>query len=529
MSEPVLIPPTTTRAPNGMVCSIDPLASAAGVAMLRVGGSAADAAVAASAVLVVTSQHLCGMGGDLFALVHHTDGSPPATLNASGRAGSGADADRLRREGYAAMPFRDDIRSVTVPGCVDGWVALHGRFGRLPLGDVLAPAIGYAREGFPAAPTLVAAFARVADLADSADYTAAGPVEVGRAVCRPGVARTLEAIAGEGRDAFYQGEFGQGLLALGRGEYVPSDLARPLADWIDPIVVRAWGHDVWTVPPNSQGYLTLAGAWMAGGLDLLSDPSDSRWAHLLVEVAKQAGYDRPAVLHEGADGVGLLARERLGPRRAAVGETAASLGAPVSAGDTIYLCAVDGDGGAASLIQSNASGWGSHLVEPATRIFLHNRGVGFSLDAGHPAEYGPGRRPPHTLSPALVTKPDGSLRATVGTMGGDAQPQVLLQLLARLFHAGQAPGDALAAGRWRLGVAGSTGFDTWSRPEALRVEIEGHAAGWDDDLRRRGHTVHRTASHDSAFGHAHVIVRDDDGMLHGAADHRSQGGAAHGW
>jgi gamma-glutamyltranspeptidase/glutathione hydrolase len=497
--------------------------------MLRAGGSAADAAVAASAVLAVTSQHLCGMGGDLFALVHHGDGESPATLNASGRAGSGADADRMRREGHALMPFREDIRSVTVPGCVDGWVALHDRFGRLPLGDVLAPAIGYARDGFPASPTLVAAFPRVADLPGSSDYTDAGPIRVGRAIRRPGVARTLQAIASDGRDGFYQGDFGTGLLALGGSEYAPEDLARPLADWVDPLVVRAWGHDVWTVPPNSQGYLTLAGAWMADGLDLPAEPSESRWAHLLVEVAKQAGYDRPAVLHEGADGPALLASERLDRRRAAVGETAARIGAPVSAGDTIYLCAADGDGGGVSLIQSNASGWGSHLIEPATRIFLHNRGVGFSVEAGHPAEYGPGRRPPHTLSPALVTRPDGSLRAVIGTMGGDAQPQVLLQLLARLLHSGQAPGDALAAGRWRLGVEGSTGFDTWTRPEALRVEIEGHAVGWDDDLRSRGHAVHRTSPHDSAFGHAHVIVRDDEGMLHGAADHRSQGGAAHGW
>src|SRR2546423_10558403 len=186
-----LVPYVTGLAPNGMVCAIDHLAANAGVAMLQAGGSAADAAVAAGAVLAITSQHQCGVGGDLFALVHDGAG-PPAALNASGRAGSGADPDRLRAEGHREMPGTGDIRSVPVPGCVDGWVALHERFGRLPLADVLGPAAGYAVDGFPAGPTLVGAIPAVAHLEGAADYV--GAAKPGDTVRRPGVARTLNAI-----------------------------------------------------------------------------------------------------------------------------------------------------------------------------------------------------------------------------------------------------------------------------------------------------------------------------------------------
>ena len=521
-----LAPFETVRAPTGMVCSVDHLASSAGVAMLRAGGSAADAAVAASAVLAVTTQHMCGMGGDLFALVS-TPGDPtPAALNASGRAGSGADPDRLRAEGHTEMPFRDHIAATPVPGCVDGWLALHARFGRLPLADALEPARRYAADGFPAAPLLVAAVALVAKLPDAADYLAGGRLRVGDRVQRPGVARALEAVVREGRSGFYEGEFGEGLLALGGGEYTDADLRRPHADWVDPIAVDAFGGQVWTIPPNSQGYLTLAGAWIADGLDLPADPADPRWAHLTVEAARHAAYDRLDVLHEHADGAALVSPDRLAPRRAAIArDRAADLGAEPRqrAGGTIYLCAVDGDGMGVSLIQSNASGWGSHLVEPNTRIFLQNRGVGFSLQPGHPAEYGPGRRPPHTLSPALVTA-DGALDMVIGTMGGDGQPQTLLQLLARLLHAGQAPGEAIAAGRWTL-TGGSTGFDTWVDRGRVNIVLEGHAPeSWDDGLTMRGHTVERGAAYSHQFGHAHVIRASANGLA-GAADPRALTGA----
>ena len=511
-----------------MVCAADHLAAGAGVAMLRDGGSAADAAVAAGAVLAVTTQHMCGMGGDLFALVHSPDGEAPVALCAAGRAGSGADPAALRAEGRSTMPFTGDIRSVTVPGCVDGWLALHGRFGRLPLAAVLAPARSYAADGFPASPLLAASIGAVAGLPGAEDFTARSP---GATVRRPGVAAALDAVAGGGRDAFYLGDFGRGLLELGAGEYTEEDLRRPQAEWATPLHLDAWGRRLWTAPPPSQGYLTLASAWIAAGLPLPADPGDPAWAHLTVEAARQAGFDRPAVLHDGADGAALLIPERLGPRRDAIDpERPAALGDTYAGGGTIHLCAVDEERMGVSLTQSNANGWGAHIVEPTTRIFLHNRGIGFSLAPGHPAEYGPGRRPPHTLSPALVTA-DGRLDTVLGTRGGDSQPQVILPLLARLRAAGQSPAAAVAAGRWRLTspTPPGTTFDTWDAGGRVRVEVEGHAPpGWGDSLRAMGHDVSMAAPYDHGFGHAHV-VRVDGGHLAGASDPRARTGAAAAW
>ncbi len=525
------VPFATRYARSGMVCSVDHLASDAGVALLRAGGSAADAAVAASAVLAVTTQHMCGMGGDLWALVHHADGEPPAALNASGRAGSGANASGLRSEGRTRMRFRADIRSVPIPGCVDGWLALHERFGRTPLAEVMAPAIDLAEGGFPLSPHGAAATTLLEGTANSGDYPEGS--QPGDLIRRPGVAAALHEIIEGGREAYYEGDFGSDLIDLGRGEYAAADLARSQADWVTPLRTAAWDHAIFTVPPNSQGYLTLAGAWIADGLDLPSDPDDPLFAHLLAEAAKQAGWDRPEVLSDSADGNALISPDRLAPRRSAISPDVASpLGAGTGTGDTMYLAAVDADRMGVSLIQSNASGWGVGLWTPTHRISLHNRGIGFSLDEGHPAEYGPGRRPPHTLAPALVQHADGSLRSVVGTMGGDAQPQVLLQVLARALACREDPARAIGTGRWRWGAAAGTGFDTWADPENLELRIEGHAA-WASpdglaDLGRRGHRVGADAPHDNAFGHAHLI-EVHDGVLAGAADPRALTGSAAGY
>jgi gamma-glutamyltranspeptidase/glutathione hydrolase len=529
---PPLAPFATSLAPRAMVATVDRLAAEAGVATLRSGGTVADAAVAASAVLAVTTPHMCGMGGDLFAVVTRP-GAPPEVLNASGRAGSGADAARFRAEVGTVPPFRGDIRLVTVPGCVDGWLALHRRHGRLPLADVLADAVGYAEDGFPASPLLAAKAPEVVGRPGAEDLTRVAPLGAGMRVRRPGVARALRAVAGAGRAGFYQGEFGDGLLALGAGEYAPDDLAGDQADWVDPVRIRAWGHDLWAPPPNSQGYLTLASAWMAErvGLPAGADgPDDPRWAHLLVEATRQAGHDRLAVLHEHADGPALLDPARLAPRAGRIDlERAGDLPAPAAAGGTIFLAAADVEGNGVALIQSNAAGFGSYLVEPSTGIFLHNRGSGFSLVPGHPAEYGPGRRPPHTLAPVVATRPDGSLHAIVGTMGGDSQPQVVLQLLARLLAAGHDPSTAVAAGRWVLGSRRDPTFDVWQDPAAIRVRIEGHApAGWAAGLAGRGHSVEPMDAYDYRAGHAHVIVRHDD-HLAGAADPRAPGAGVGVW
>jgi gamma-glutamyltranspeptidase / glutathione hydrolase len=523
---------TSTWAPFGMVAAADNLAASAGVAALRAGGSGADAAVAAGAVLAVTNQHQCGLGGDLFALVHRP-GEPVAALCAAGRAGSGADADGPRREGLDRLPLHGDIRAVTVPGCVDGWLELHRRFGRLPLARVLQPAITYADRGFPASRLLAYSAVAILPLDGADDYRAAAGDDAqlvpGAPVRRPGVAATLDAIASDGRDAFYLGPFGEGLMKLGGGLFAREDLARGQAEWVTPLRVTAWGHDVWTTPPPSQGYLTLAGAWIAEGLPLPDDPADPAWPHLLSEAARVAGTDRGAALFEGAEGDALLAPDRLAPRRAVIDPRRRGDQAPLTAaGGTTVCCAVDAERMGVTLIQSNASAWGAHIVEPATRVFLHDRGIGFSLEAGHPAELAPGRRPPHTLAPALVTGADGSLRAVLGTMGGDSQPQVLLQLLARLLRHGQRPGRAVAAARWVLGGAGS--FRTWDGEGPGFLAIEADAGrDWEEGLAGRGHDVRRSPEPvDHGFGHAQVI-EVAGGALCGVADPRALDGAAVGY
>ena len=512
-----------------MVASVDHLASAAGVAMLQRGGSAADAAVAASAVLAVTTPHMCGMGGDLFALVHHGD-STPAALNASGRAGSGADPVQLRLEGHEVMPFADDLRAAPVPGCVDGWLTLHDRFGRLPLATVLEPAVVYAASGFPASPLLAGMAGQLRGIDGAEDLTGQGRLGPGDLVRRPGVALSLQAIVAHGRSGFYQGLFGDGLLTIGNGEYVTSDFASPLADWVEPLRVDVWGHTVWTIPPNSQGYLTLLSAAIAEELPLPESPDDGMWPYLLVEAARAAAYDRPERLYEGADVSPLFAPDEVARRRALIDlNSRASLTSPVGAGDTMYMCAVDSDRMGVSLIQSNAKGFGCNVFEPTTGIGLHNRGIGFSLQPGHPAEYGPGRRPPHTLAPALITHPDGSLRAVIGTMGGDAQPQILLQLVARLLLHNEVPGSVIGAPRWALIGSGASGFDTWADPDGASVAIETTAPeAWGEALRERGHEVDEIDGIFGSFGHAHLIEVTDDGLA-GAADPRALISAATGY
>jgi gamma-glutamyltranspeptidase / glutathione hydrolase len=503
----------------GIVAAADALATSAGVSILRRGGNAVDAAIATNAAIAVVGPHMCGMGGDLFALIHR-DGQVFA-LNASGRAGAGSSADALRADGFTHMPFRNDVRTVTVPGCVDGWIALHERFGSLPFADLLAPALRLATEGFPASPVLVSAVSKLNDAGrQSLAVLADQATSRGATVRLPGVARTLDAIIAEGRAGFYEGEFGAGLIELGNGWFAPSDFATPGASWVDPLTAEAFGVVLHTMPPNSQGYLTLAGARLATAVGLHGRPEDAQWAHTLIECAKQAGHDRNDMLFEGADGMAMLAA--IDHRVSSVDtERASTLTSPARHGDTTYLCTVDSGGMGVSLIQSNAAGLGSWVAEPRTGINLHNRGLGFSLVHGHPAELAPGRRPPHTLSPALATRADGALAAVFGTMGGDAQPQILLQLAARLFHYGQTPAEAVPAGRWVL-AGPDTGFDTWTDPSSVIVELEGQApASWDADLMDRGHVTEWLDEYDHTFGHAHAIVLEPTGLRSGAADPRT--------
>ena len=252
------LPYSSVRATDHMVASADQVASRAGDLMFERDGNAVDAAIATNAAIAVTGPHLCGMGGDLFALVHTPDGV--VALNASGRSGSGTEAAQLRAEGHTTMPFHHDIRTVTVPGCVDGWLALHARFGSLPLAEILAPAIDLAERGFAASPLLAGSVMRLdPGGAGNLHELASQARRIGAVVKRPGVARALRAIVEHGRDGYYGGEFGAGLIELGAGHFTSDDLASSQADWCEPLTDRMFGLEVHTIGPNSQGYLTLGG------------------------------------------------------------------------------------------------------------------------------------------------------------------------------------------------------------------------------------------------------------------------------
>ena len=370
------LPQSSTRGTRHLVASADQLAARAGDAIFSKGGNAVDAAIATNAAIAVTCPHLCGLGGDLFALIH--DGHSVHALNSSGRAGSGANADQLRAEGLTTLPFRHDIRVVTMPGCIDGWVALNERFGSMPLTEVIQPAIDLAEYGFPASPLLVGAVRQLDSRgAEALHELSSQATSVGAVVRRPGVARALRAVASGGRDGFYLGEFGQSLKELGNGLFHDRDLEQSSAEWVTPLTSSAFGVDLHTIPPNSQGYLTLGAASLLDGIDL-GETDDDRWAHLTIEASKVAGFDRPQVLGDRADGNELLAA--IAARRDLLNVNAASkIGIRSTDGDTTYLCTAEADGYAVSLIQSNAAGFGCWLAEPNTQINLHNRGLGFPL------------------------------------------------------------------------------------------------------------------------------------------------------
>ena len=511
-----------------MISSADALATQAGVAIIQKGGNAVDAAIATSAVMSVVAPHLCGMGGDLFALIHLN--GEVYSLNAAGRAGSGVNPEELRQSGLTSIPMIGNFNSVTVPGCVAGWLALHERFGTLSLGDLFATAISFAENGFAASPLLVGSIKRLDEsIKPNFSELTAQATNVGATVKRLGLARTLRAIATSGHKAFYEGEFADGLVEMGGGIYSSADLANTKATWNTPLSISAYGHRIWSIGAPSQGYLFLAALALSEQLDLPDDPNDAQWAHLLIEASLAVGHDRPDVLHDRAD-LGAILPELVARKSTINSQFASQRNHPGTDGDTTYMCAVDRNAMGVSLINSNASGFGSGLVEHKTGINLQNRGLGFSLVKGHQSELTAGRQPPHTLCPALITRKDGSLFSVLGTMGGDAQPQIILQIITRLLRHQQSndPAKVIDAGRWVL-RGPTTGFDTWTSNQAPTVQIEGQAPDkWLTELATRGHKVERRARFDSGFGHANAIVVLVDKTLVGGADSRSIVGSCQG-
>lgn len=502
-----------TGSPGGVVSTPHTLSTRAGVQILQAGGNAVDAAIAACAVQGVVAPETCGIGGDLFALVHRPGDAAPLALNASGHAGSGVDAAALRAAGHEEIP-RSHPAAVPVPGCVDGWAALSARWGRLGLAAVLEPAIRLADEGFPANDELVAAFR--AGAAALAGVEAAQPMLAARrgsTVVRSQLAATLRQVADGGRAAFYEGTPGQAISAAVDGVITADDLRRDQADWVAPLSVDAWGATGWTVPPNSQGYLGIGGCAVLERLGWADDPGDPHSWHLQIEAqrALAAGRDELAVDpgRVPVDLDQLLDPARLDAVAGSVDPAAArDRHAPApAAGGTAYLCVIDGDGMGVSLIQSNFHGIGSLLGAGSAGFLLHDRGRGFSLVQGHPDELAPGRRPLHTLSPSLWTR-GGRLTTLLGTRGGHVQPQLVQQVASFVVGAGLDPDEAQARPRWT--VEPPAAAPGRAVPSGSRVRVEPDVpARVVDGLRRRGHEVVPADGPQPGWGPVSVIQVDD--------------------
>ena len=494
------------------------LSTQAAMEILSTGGNAVDAAIAANAMLGVCEPHTCGVGGDLFALVWEPGAKAPTGLNASGRAGSGADPQIIRASGGTRIPSNHPL-TATVPGCIDGWEALLDRYGSMPLGTVLAPAIRRAESGFAASSELAAALNRrppeFRRQASAAAFYSEGEPRRGQRFTRTDLAHTLRAVAQGGRSAFYEGSPGAAISTATGNLITPDDLKVRQADWINPLSVEVFGRTGWTIPPNSQGYLTLATSWIFDELDPPEDPNDPRYTHALIEAYRSVAWERDQLLSDPdfapLPGSELVESRRLGKRARQITERAGVWPAvDPRPGGTTYLCALDRTGLGISLIQSNFEGIGSGIAAGDQGFFLHNRGAGFNVAEGHPNELGPGKRPLHTLSPSLWTR-DGQLELILGTRGGHRQPQLLAQIAAHLFKAGDGPGTAQNRPRWTTEeLSGSPRLKVESTMPVPVVQ----------DLRERGHEIEIAGNLERGWGPVSIITVDETGLRTGAPDPR---------
>ncbi len=513
---------------DGIGIAVSPhlLASEAGIGILEAGGTAVDAAIAIDAVLGVVLPDTCGLGGDLFALVHVPGAEAPITLNASGRAGAGITADGLRDLGLGEIPFRSPW-SITVPGCVDGWIALNERFGALDMATLLTPAIGIARSGFPASAELASSLGRLAPtIGDQPSafelYPPGSPPVAGQTLTRPALADTLDRISRAGRSGLYEGPVAAGIIEASAGAVTPDDLAVDQATWVVPATLEVLGRTGWTVPPNSQGYLTLATLWIFEHLGPPEDPNDPLYAHLLIEAYRSVAWERADTVSDpDVDPYSpeeLLSTGRLAERAGLISRdhtTRWPMPRP-EPGGTAYMTVLDGDGMGVSFIQSNFAGIGTGRSAGATGVWLHNRGAGFNLIPGHPNEYVPGKRPLHTLSPSLWTS-SGGLDLLLGTRGGDQQPQYLAQFAAHHYHGGMCTDDAQHHPRWMMDQP-RPGCDSTVRIESRTAATT--IAG----LEARGHDVIVTHAFEAGWGPISAI--DVGGERKGSADPRVSTSAA---
>jgi gamma-glutamyltranspeptidase/glutathione hydrolase len=532
--------PRSTRsvvfARNGIIATSQPLASAAGLRVLQQGGNAIDAAITAAAVLAVVEPTMNGVGGDLFAIVYDAKTKTLHGLNASGRAAAAATPEEYRRRGFDAIPYRGEL-SVSVPGVVDGWNELLTKYGTIKLDRALEPAIGYARDGW-AVPEIIATQWKDAepilakDPAATATFLPGGHAPAAGDVFKnPRLAATLEAIKEGGRDAFYKGPIAKAIaddMRRRKGLLTEADFAANKPDWVDPISTTYRGYQVFEMPPNTQGVVALEMLNILEGFDLKSMRHNSaEYLHLLVEAKKLAFADRDAWLADPsavppaalsrmlAKEYAAERRKEINPDRAAAtyapmkvaGYSQAPEEHPQAKGDTIYMTVADRDGNVVSLIQSIFENMGSGIVAGETGIVLHNRGNLFSLTPGHPNLLVPGKRPFHTLVPAMVFR-DNLPWLSFGVMGGDMQPQGHVQVLLNLIDFGMNVQEAGEAPRFRHSAAGLA-LESAISPEARF------------GLNQRGHSL---VTQIGIFGGFQGIRFDRQrGVMMGGSDPRKDG------
>jgi gamma-glutamyltranspeptidase/glutathione hydrolase len=508
---------------RAMVSASQPLAAQAGLEMLRRGGNAVDAAIAAAMVLTVVEPTGNGIGSDAFAIVW--DGKKLQGLNASGRAPAGWTQDYFT--GHAAMPQRG-WDSVTVPGAVSAWVALSDRYGKLPFANLAEPAIHYAREGFQVTPMIAELWRQGGETLRAQPGFAECFLSNGRApkagekIQMKGHARSLELIAQTKGEAFYRGELAEAIAAWAKANGAVmslDDLGNHTVDWVDTLAVPFAGAVVHELPPNGQGIAALSALGMLETLGIGDHPVDSpETLHIVLEAMKLAMAD---LQHHVADErhMRVQAKHLLDPaylreRAGLIGPRASDPGhGTPKPGGTVCLSAADENGMMVSFIQSNYMGFGSGVVVPGTGISLQNRGFGFSLDPAHVNIVAPGKRPFHTIIPGFAMNADGTPLMAFGLMGGPIQAQGHLQLMLRILRYKQNPQAAADAPRWRL-------------ESGLKVAVE---SSFDAKavaaLQALGHEIEvQPASGVFGFGGAQILYRTDDGYVAGS-DPRKDGQA----
>lgn len=531
---------------HGMAATAQPLASQIAIDILKKGGSAVDAAIAANAALGLMEPTASGIGGDLFAIVWDPKTKQLYGYNGSGRSPKGRSLNDLKRKlaGKATIPGYGSL-PITVPGAVDGWFALHETFGKLPMKDVLAHAMTYAREGFPVSQVIagywagnVRSFERNAALIEESEnarktYLVDGHAPAqGEILRNPDLARTYAMLAEGGRDAYYKGAIARTIDAyftrIG-GDLRYADFAAHKGEWVKPVSVNYRGYDVYGLPPNTQGAATLQIMKMIEGFDLRAMGAGSAdLMHVMVEAKRLAYEDLARYYADPAFSKPpmewLLSDKYAAERRAMIHMDKAATdvkpgAAALAQGDTTYLTVADADGMMVSLIQSNFRGMGSGLVADGLGFMFQDRGELFSLDPKAANVYAPGKRPFHTIIPGFVMK-NGAPWLSYGVMGGDMQPQGHAQVLVNIIDFGMNLQEAGDAARWRhFGGSEVTGGKT---PEGLELE-SGIDAAVRAELTRRGH---RTTDGTGGFGGYQAIMRDPvTGTYWGATEMRKDGAA----